>query len=316
MTNSVKISVIAALAVSAFALTACGGSADARAGEASATTTLSVEHAQGSTDVPANPENVYTFDLGVLDSLDRLGVAVSGVPQGNLPESLDTYESDDYTKIGSVKEPDFEAIAAGSPDLIIISGRTAGFYDELSKIAPTIDLSVDQAAPIESFTDVSTTLGRIFGKEAEVTDHLSAIDAGIADVQKNAAGAGSGLIVLTSGGELTAYGPGSRFGLIHDVLGVEPAADVTADGSHGQSISFEFIAETDPDFLFVIDRDSALGESGDAAAAVLDNELVNSTTAAAEDHIVYLDAASWYLTGYGLGNVDAMVNSVNDALTS
>jgi iron complex transport system substrate-binding protein len=59
-----------------------------------------------------------------------------------------------------------------------------------------------------------------------------------------------------------------------------------------------------------------MGQSGDAAAAALDNELVNGTTAAQEDHIVYLDAASWYLVGYGLGNVEAMVSSVNDALTS
>ncbi len=314
--NSVRISVVAALSASALTLTACGGTADAGNEEAGSATTLPVEHAQGTTDVPANPQNVFTFDLGVLDSLDNLGVAVSGVPQGNLPEALDAYESDDYTKIGSVKEPDFEAIAAGAPDLIIISGRTADYYDELSEIAPTIDLSVDQAAPIESFKEVSTTLGRIFEKEDDVTERLTAIDATIADTQANAADAGTGLIVLTSGGELTAYGAGSRFGLIHDVLGVEPAAEVTEDGTHGQSISFEFIAETNPDHLFVIDRDSAIGESGDAASAVLDNELVNGTNAASEDNIAYLDAASWYLVGYGLSNVEAMISSVNDALTS
>lgn len=317
MKNPGKISVFAALAASVLALTACGGSADAgNDASAGAETTLTVEHAQGSTAVPANPQKVYTFDLGVLDSLDSLGVAVSGVPQGNLPQALDAYESDDYTKIGSVKEPDFEAIAAGAPDLIIISGRTADYYDELSEIAPTVDLSVDQAAPIDSFKEVSTTLGRIFEKEAEVTEHLTAIDARISEARDNAADSGTGLVILTSGGELTAYGAGSRFGLIHDVLGVEPAAEVTEDGSHGQSISFEFIAKTDPDYLFVIDRDSAIGESGDAAAAVLDNELVNGTTAAEEDHIVYLDAASWYLVGYGLGNIEAMVSSVNDALAS
>lgn len=316
MKNSGKLSALAALAVSALALTACGGSADAGSQEAAeGGSTITVEHAQGTTEVPANPENVYTFDLGVLDTLDSLGVTVGGVPESNLPESLDAYESDDYAKIGSMKEPDFEAIAAGAPDLIIISGRTADSYEELSKIAPTIDLSVDQAAPVESFKEVSATLGEIFQKEDEVAGQLAEIDATIEDVRATAADSGTGLIVLTSGGELTAYGAGSRFGLIHDVLGVEPAADVTADGSHGQSISFEFIAETNPDHLFVIDRDSAIGESGEAAAAVLDNELVNGTTAAAEDNIVYLDSASWYLVGYGLGNVEAMVTSVNDALT-
>ncbi len=36
---------------------------------------------------------------------------------------------------------------------------------------------------------------------------------------------------MTSGGELTAYGAGSRFGLIHDVLGVATVADIKSDGS-------------------------------------------------------------------------------------
>lgn len=318
MNNPGKLGVLAALAASVLALSACGGSADAGGEQAAdaGSATVTVEHAQGQTQVPVNPENVYTFDLGVLDSLDSLGITPGGVPQATFPEALAEYASDDYTKIGSMKEPDFEAIAAGAPDLIIISGRTADSYEELSEIAPTIDLSVDPAAPIESFKEVSNTLGTIFQKEDQVTERLAAIDTSIADVRGTAENAGTGLIVLTSGGELTAYGAGSRFGLIHDVLGVEPAAEVKADGSHGESISFEFIAETNPDHLFVIDRDSAIGESGDAASAVLDNELVNGTTAAAEDQITYLDAAGWYLVGYGLNNVDAMISSVSDALAS
>lgn len=318
MKNPGKLSVLAALAVSALTLTACGGSADADSNEAAAgaEASITVEHAQGSTEVQANPQNVYTFDLGALDTLDSLGVDVAGVPEAMFPESLSGYASGEYTRIGSMKEPDFEAIAAGAPDLIIISGRTAEAYEELSKIAPTIDLSVDQAAPMESFREISTTLGEIFGKEDEVAERLTQIDSTIADVQANAQDAGTGLVVLTSGGEITAYGAGSRFGLIHDVLGVKPAAEVASDGTHGESISFEFIAEHNPDHLFVIDRDAAVGESGEAASAVLDNELVNGTTAASKDQIVYLDSASWYLVGYGLGNVDAMVSSVNDALAS
>ena len=72
-----------------------------------------MEHAQGTTDVPVNPETVYTFDLGVLDSLDALGVEVDGVPEAVYPESLAQYGERSYTKIGSMKEPDFEAISEG-----------------------------------------------------------------------------------------------------------------------------------------------------------------------------------------------------------
>ena len=75
---------------------------------------------------------------------------------------------------------------------------------------------------------------------------LVSVDATIAATQAKAKGAGKGLIVLTSGGEVTAYGAGSRFGLIHDVLGVPTAADVKAEDSHGESVSFEYIKQVNP----------------------------------------------------------------------
>jgi iron complex transport system substrate-binding protein len=302
-----------AAAASMLALSACGQNAGATA---AAGETVTVEHAQGSTEVPVNPETVYTFDLGALDTLDALGVGVDGVPQAVLPASLAKYGDDSVTKIGSMKEPDFEAISEGAPDLIIISGRTAEAYPELSKIAPTIDVSVDMAKPLESFKKNTGTLAGIFGKEAEAEEKLAAIDTRIEETKAAAADAGTGLIVMTSGGELTAYGAGSRFGLVHDVLGVKTAAEVKSEGTHGEAISFEYVAEKNPAHLFVIDRDAATGEAGQAASAVLDNELVNGTDAAKNGSITYLDSSSWYLVGYGLNNVDAMIGAVQEAVTA
>ncbi|MCU1566337.1 MAG: periplasmic binding protein [Pseudarthrobacter sp.] len=304
-------SYLGALAAGAALLTvtACGGSATATpADEAS---TITVDHAQGSTaNVPVNPEKVFTFDLGVLDTLDALGVEPAGVPEAAYPETLAKYSDAKYTKIGSLKEPDFEAVSAGDPDLIIISGRTAGAYEELSKIAPTIDLSIDAAQPMESFKAQTEKLGTIFNKSADVEKQLAAVDATIADTKAKAATAGKGLIVLTSGGEVTAYGAGSRFGIIHDVLGVPTAADVKVDGSHGEAISFEYIKQANPDILYVINRDTATGGDASAANPILDNELVQSTDAAKANKVINLDPAGWYIVGYGLNNVKAMVDAV------
>jgi iron complex transport system substrate-binding protein len=304
-------SYLGALAAGAALLTvtACGGSATAT--PADEATTITVEHAQGSTaNVPVNPEKVFTFDLGVLDTLDALGVEPAGVPEAAYPEALAKYSDAKYTKIGSLKEPDFEAVSAGDPDLIIISGRTAGAYEELSKIAPTIDLSVDAAQPMESFKDQAEKLGTIFNKSSEVEEQLAAVDATVSDTKAKAASAGKGLIVLTSGGEVTAYGAGSRFGIIHDVLGVPTAADVKVDGSHGEAISFEYIKQANPDLLYVINRDTATGGEASAANPILDNELVKSTNAAKNNKIINLDPAGWYVVGYGLNNVKAMVDAV------
>ncbi|MCQ1945544.1 siderophore ABC transporter substrate-binding protein [Arthrobacter sp. zg-Y1116] len=300
--------------VSLLALSACSTEAADADVESAQDSTVTVEHAQGSTEVPVNPEIVYTFDLGALDTMDALDIDVDGVPAANFPESLSQYGAEEITKIGSMKEPDFEAINAGAPDLIIISGRVADSYEELSKIAPTVDLSVDNADSWNSFKENTRTLGTIFEKEDLVEEKLGALEGKVEDTKELAADAGNGLIVMTSGGEMTAYGAGSRFGIIHDVLGLEPAAEVQGEGKHGESVSFNYIADTDPDHLFVIDRDVAVGTSGEAASAVLDNELVKSTKAARNGNITMLDSASWYLVGYGLNNVDTMVNTVHDAL--
>jgi iron complex transport system substrate-binding protein len=311
----VRLAVLSAAAAATLALTACGGSSEASDEQAPAST-VAIDHAQGTTEVPVDPETVFTFDLGALDTLDALGVDVAGVPQGTLPAQLSAYEGGDTTAIGSMKEPDFEAIAAAAPDLIIISGRVADSYDELSEIAPTIDLSVDPADPIASFTEHTESLGRIFGVEDEVAERLSALGTKISETKEAAASAGNGLVLMTSAGEVTAYGSGSRFGLIHDVLGVQPAAEVKAEGTHGEAVSFEYIADVNPAHLFVIDRDAAVGEAGAAGAAVLDNELVNGTDAAKNNAITYLDSAGWYLIGYGLNNLDAMVSAVSEAVSA
>jgi iron complex transport system substrate-binding protein len=291
-------------------MTACGGGAVASS-SSDEVATITVEHAQGSTaNVPVNPEKVFTFDLGVLDTLDALGVEPAGVPEAAYPEALAKYSDAKYAKIGSLKEPDFEAVSAGDPDLIIISGRTAGAYEELSKIAPTIDLSVDAAQPMESFKAQTEKLGTIFDKSVEVEEQLAAVDATVSDTKAKAASAGKGLIVLTSGGEVTAYGAGSRFGIIHDVLGVPTAADVKVDGSHGEAISFEYIKQANPDLLYVINRDTATGGDASAANPILDNELVKATNAAKNNKVINLDPAGWYVVGYGLNNVKAMVDAV------
>lgn len=303
-------------------LAACGGGSGAdttaaqSAGQGSGGgAEVSVTHAQGTTKVAANPRKVIVFDVGVLATLHELGVKVAGVPAvENLPDALAEYAGDAYPKVGSLFEPDYEKVNELEPDLIIVAGRSSAAYGELAKLAPTVDLTVDNAAFLASFRQRTEALGAIFGKEAEVKRRLDAIDAAVAEV-KAKAGDGAGLIVLTTGGKISAYGPGSRFGLIHDALGVKPAAPGLKAETHGEAVSAEFIAKTDPDLLYVVDRDSAIGENGQAARQVLDNALVNGTKAAKNGKIVYLDPFTWYIAPNALGSVENMVKAVGDSLS-
>ncbi|MFI7050345.1 siderophore ABC transporter substrate-binding protein [Streptosporangium sandarakinum] len=303
-------------------LAACGGttgtSASAAAGSTGGTGgagDVTVTHARGTAKVPASPKKVVVFDVGVLATLDELGVRVSGVPVvENLPDGLAEYATDAYPKVGSLFEPDYEKVNALEPDLIVVAGRSSAAYPKLAEIAPTVDLTVDNAHFLTSLRQRAEALGTIFGKQAEVARRLDAIDASVTRV-KAAAGDRTGLVVLTTGGKISAYGPGSRFGLVHDALGVKPAAGGLSTDVHGNAVSAEFIAKADPDLLYVVDRDSAIGQDGAAAKQVLDNELVNGTKAAKNGKIVYLDSFTWYVAPTALSSVEAMIKAVGDSLS-
>lgn len=287
----------------------------ASASAGGAQSTVSVKHAQGTTEVPLKPKKVFVFDLGVLDTLDALGVEVAGVPKQNMPVPLKKYEGSKYTKIGSLKDPDFEKIASEKPDLIIASSRSSKSYGELSKIAPTLNLTPDQKAQERTFTEYATALGRIFGKEAEVKSKLEDI-AAQAKAVKGAAGSGETLFAMVSGGEVNAYGQDSRFGYVFQTLGLTPVSGITNADRHGQAVSFEFVKEKNPARIYVLDRDETSGksENGNAAKATLDNELVKSTDAAKNGKITYVDAASWYLVDFGLGNLPRMIADIKKGL--
>lgn len=273
---------------------------------------ITVKHAQGETVLPDTPRKVLTFDLATLDTLDLLGVDVAGVPDFALPEYLAKHK--DTPRIGSLFEPDFEAVAAAAPDLIIVAGRSSKAYPELAKIAPTVDLSTDWADYGASVKANSVILGDIFGKQAEVATLIADLDASIETVKADAATAGKGLIILTSGGKVSAYGAGSRFGWIHQTLGVVPAIEDVEAATHGDAISFEFIRETNPDWLFVIDRDAAVGETGQAAEQVLNNDLVAQTNAWKNGNVVYVDGMKSYVINGGLHAFQDLVTDIGAAL--
>jgi iron complex transport system substrate-binding protein len=302
----------------ALLFTACTSPASAPTGTGAAGSPaeITVRHAQGETVVATNPKNVVVFDIGYLSTLDELGVDIAGVPGGlTLPATLQKYTTDAYAKVGTLFEPDYEAVNELDPDLVIVAGRSAAAYAELAKLYPTIDLTVDQADFYTSFSERTTALASIFGQEDAVAKRLAALDETIAATTAAAKQNGrSGLIVLTTGGEVSAYGPGSRFGLIHDVLGVAPAAPTVTDATHGDAVSFEFIAEANPDILYVIDRDATIGQDGKSAKQILDNAIVGGTTAWKNGDVVYLDGFSWYLAPSGLASVENMVSTIADSM--
>lgn len=318
-----KLSVILMSLLVAILAAACGSnnsgqpggeSTAAGSGAVAQSEELTVKHELGETTVKKNPQKVVVFDFGTLDSLDKLGVEVAALPKSNLPPYLSKYKDEKYVNVGSLKEPDFEKISEVEPDLIIISSRQASMYEEFKKIAPTIYLGIDTKRYMESFAENAKTLGIIFDKQAVVEEELKKLDESIKKLHEKATASNkNALILLANDGKVSAYGPGSRFGLIHDVFGFRPVDTNIESSTHGQSISFEYIVEKNPDYLFVVDRGAVVGGQS-SAKLVVENELVKNTKAYKEGHVVYLDANYWYLSGGGLISVAEMVKEVEAGL--
>lgn len=299
-------------------LTACGTGNKSEETTATKTanseeTTLTVKDSNGEVKVTKNPQKVVVFDNGSLDTLDALGVGdhVVGAATQNLPAYLSSYK--EVESAGGIKEPDLEKINQMKPDLIIISGRQSDFQEELSKIAPTLFLSVDTEKPWESIQQNVLTLGEIFDKESGAKKQIKELSTEIkktadkaSDLDKKA------LVVLVNEGQLSAYGSGSRFGFVHDVFGFPQADNEIEPSTHGQSVSFEYVLEKNPDLLFVIDRTKAIG-GDDSQNNLAENELIAQTNAGKNGKIISLQPDVWYLSGGGLESMKLMLEDVNQA---
>ncbi|MFP2925954.1 siderophore ABC transporter substrate-binding protein [Pyxidicoccus sp. 3LG] len=272
-----------------------------------------VSHAQGTTVVPMNPQRVIVFDLVALDILQALEVDVLGVAGDQFPDHIAKYRDAKYPRMGTLFEPDYEAIHAARPDLIITGGRSSAKYANLSRLAPTVDLPMSGKDYLATVVANTELLAGIFGREEKARALVEELRASIATLKQTTAGRGKGLVVLVTGGRMSAYGPGSRFGVIHDDFGVPVAAEGLDASLHGEVIGSEFIREKNPDWLFVIDRDAAMGQQEGGARQVLGNELVQQTTAWQKGQVVYLDPGTSYLVGGGIQSVKLMRDQVANA---
>ena len=123
--------------------------------------------------------------------------------------------------------------------------------------------------------------------------------------------------LVTSGG-FNVLGNDGRCSLIGREAGF---ANVGADAqpgtsTHGNEASFEFIVEKAPDYIFVMDRDAAIGTDGaKLAREIMENELVMGTDAYKNGNIVYLaHPAVWYTAEGGITALDRMLRDLEDPL--
>lgn len=269
--------------------------------------------------VPYDPQRIAILDMASLDILDALGLGdrVVGTASTSL-SYLQSYIRDDVASLGTIKEADLEAVMSCEPDVIFIGGRLASSYDALSEIAPVVYLSTDaELGVVESVRKNAAAIASLFGLEDQVEELMAGFDSRIQALAEDAA-EHTAIVGLVTSGSFNVLGNDGRCSMIGREIGFEnigAAADIDTS-THGNEASFEFIVEKDPDYIFVMDRDAAIGTDGaQLAQEIMENELVMGTDAYKNGHLVYLaHPAVWYTAEGGITALDLMLKDLESSL--
>lgn len=286
-------------------------------GEQITVTSLNGNMEQVEITLPYNPQRVAVLDMAVLDMLDNwgLGDRVVGMPKSSTIDYLSDYnENKDIVDLGTLKEVDMEALMVSEPEVIFISGRLSAQYDALSAIAPVVYLTTDyKNGYLQSVKKNAQLVASIFGKEDQAQAQTAAFDARV-EALRTAAQGKTAIIGMVTSSNFNTLGNSSRGSLIGNEIGFTNLAN-EVDTTHGNESSFELLVELNPDYIFVLDRDSAIqAEGARLAKEVMENELVYQTKAYQEGNVVYLTPTVWYLVEGGLTATDRMLEDIEAVL--
>lgn len=286
------------LFLSVLLLASCSTTAQQPEGEL-----VTVQTENGEVSVPVNPSKVVTFDFALVDYLMAMDIELEtiGAALPSAPDYQQEYLAQSK-EIGTLKGPDLEKIAEIAPDVIFIGGRTIDFYDELSKIAPVVYLTFDNADLINSIKSNSEVYGQIFNKVDETKQTLDQLDQLIASIEPVDETA---LVLMYNEGQLSNFGPGSRFGFIFDLFGYKPIDENIEVSSHGVDISYEYIAQNKPDQIFVVNRNLIHGGNVD-----IDTFYTNPLLVDLNLEVIELDPNAIYQVGGGLLSIQKTINEI------
>lgn len=298
------------------AATAVGAHAGTHTGTlaGTGTGTGTVTHAGKPIELPSSPQKTVVLDLPLLDIMAALDIPVAAVPSGRFQGSVAQYANDSIPKVGSMFEPDLDAIRAIEPDLVIAGRRGTKAYPDVAAIAPAVNLAFDQHNLVDSVMETTRTLAMIYGRQDAAEPLLDRLAESVKALQQETVRAGTGLLVFTSGGNMISQGPESRFGVLFNGYGVQPAMTDFPEGK-GVPLTPELLHDVNPDWIYVLDRDASLGKTATPAQQLLADAGVDRTTAGRKGQLVYLDAFNWYmLDGAGLRGMQQNVDQLLEAL--
>ncbi|WP_341358394.1 iron-siderophore ABC transporter substrate-binding protein [Georgenia sp. M64] len=303
------------IVAAAAALAACGsGGETAGSGTTTeAAETRTVEHAMGATEVPADVERVVVLDTGELDAVVSLGVTPVGAVTTDVSTSLVSYLEDELAEtepVGTIGEPNLEAIAALEPDLILSNTvRHEDLYDEFSAIAPTV-FAGDVG---DTWKETLRLAGDALGEREQADELIADYEARAADVGGAVTGgdpAGTEVsVVRFLPGQIRLYGEASFIGTVLADAGFgRPAVQQVPETF--VEVSAEQISQADGDVVFT----AVYGAPEDTAVAdVTGGELWNRLTAVQAGNAHEVSDDTWML-GIGVTAANLVLNDIESIL--
>lgn len=302
--SSRRLALLAASAGLALALSGCAGGAEATPAESSAST-HEVTHARGTTAVSTAPQRVVTLEPLELDTAVAVGITPVGAAVANMVNGVPSYLGvEGVAPVGTVSEPDLEAIAALQPDLILgTESRHSALYDQLSAIAPTVFIAT-QADP---WRDNAALIGDALGREDDVKTAVDAVDQRCDEIKGTHALAGKTAEMIRPRDEttLSLYGPVSFAGSLLECVGYTIPDHEWEDGLQAD-ISPENIASATADAVFVTTAD--VNDPSTVPAAISQNS-------AAFPVVTLVDTSTW-VAGVGPKGAQSVLDDIETFLAS
>lgn len=328
-----RLAPVVTAAAALVTLAACGsdaGSAPAAGGDDAAegsaeqqSGTVQVTDFQGTVEVPSPAERIVVTDNRVVRAMDAWGVDVVAAPLDIFPGDLSYASDEDVINLGNHGEPDMEGFVAADPDLVLNGYRFESHYADITELVPDavmVDTSTDpEGALEEELARQITLVGEALGHQDGAAELVADLEASIERATEAYDPEQTVMGLLTSGGDISYVAPvtGRSIGPVFETLDLNPALEQAADDtSHGDDISVEAIAEANPDWLLVMDRDAAIAAEGaefsGAEELISESAALQNVTAVQEGNIVYLPA-DFYLTE-DIQAYTAFFDSVADAM--
>ena len=321
----VRPALTALVAATALALTACAADTDAAAPAATGDAkTVTVEDNTGSKTVTLPLTSVVATDNRTFETLESWGVELTAAARTLMPTTIGYKTNDKIVDLGSHAEPDLEAIVAVEPQLVVNGQRFTQHEAAIAQLAPgatILNLDPRDGQPLDAeLKRQVTVLGEVFGKQTEAKKLADDLDAAVARVKAAYDPAQKVMAVTTSGGEIGYIAPevGRTLGPLFGLLGLTPALEVkgASDDHQGDDISVEAIADANPDWILVMDRDAAVAADDPAytpAANVLASaEPLSKVSAVTKKQLVFMPTDTY--TNEGIQTYTEFLNTLADAL--